>query len=241
MKKNYNYKKAHHFLGVCFPDGNRKQDRMISLALSPEHTCPADAPCRKENGGNCYYQKEMEYYTSVSVSAYNNWKVFKTAPERFWKAVEKAIKTAIAEGVGFRWFEGGDCPSYKFFCRQMELCKKYPGVCHGMTKQYEIVNRYIREHGGDKDCILKYYHLRFSKWEDYPMPNEYSMPVFRLVFTEEETTCPEQRLKMAGKEWSCADCYFRGVGCYRADHGSINCIDHKAEQKIVRRRKKNEL
>ncbi len=146
-------------------------------------------------------------------------------------------KDAHDEGIAFRNIEGGDCPSYDIFCLLMERAIRYPGMMHGMTKQYAIVNRYIAEHGGDKDCILKYYNLRFSQWGDYPMPNPYGMPVFALTFDEAETTCLEQRLKMVGKEWSCADCFFCKVGCYRTDHADIHCIDHKVEAKIVRQRK----
>lgn len=114
---------------------------------------------------------------------------------------------------------------------------KHPGLLHGMTKKYWIVNKYIAEHGGDKDCVLKYYHLRFSQWDGYPMSNPYGMPVFALTYDEADTTCLEQRMKMIGKEWSCMECYLRGVGCYAGDHRSINCIDHKTEAKIIRKRK----
>lgn len=95
MKKTYSYKGAHHFLGVTYPDGNRKQDRMISLAMSPAHTCPTDAPCRKENGGSCYYQTEEGYYPSVAVSAQRNWEIYKTDPVRFWKSFDKACAYAV--------------------------------------------------------------------------------------------------------------------------------------------------
>lgn len=237
MKTAYSYKGAHHFLGVTFPDGNKKQDRMISLALSPAHSCPADAPCRKENGGSCYYQAEEGYYPSVAQSALNNWNVYKTDQDRFWKAVRKAVAYAVAQGIGFRPFEGGDIPDYDFFCKLMEIAKEHPHLMHGMTKKYWIVNKYIREHGGNRDCILKYYNLRFSEWTGYPMDNPYNIPVFALTFKEEETTCLEQRMKMVGKEWSCMDCYFRNLGCYRADHASINCIDHATEARIIRKRK----
>lgn len=236
MKRNYHFGGAHHFLGVTFPDGNRKQDRMISFAFSPEFSCPADAPCRSENGGNCYYQQTGNYRPSVAKSALRNWQVYATDPGRFWKAVRKAVKLASDQKIGFRPFEGGDIPFYAFFVELMKIAQEYPGVMHGMTKQYAIVNRYIEEHGGDKACILRYYHLRFSEWPNYPMDNRYGMPTFSLTFNEDETTCLEQKMKMLGHEWSCQDCHNRKIGCYSAINQSIKCIDHTTEAKIVRQR-----
>lgn len=134
MKKLYTFhKKGHHFLGVTYPDGNRKQDRMISLAMSPAHTCPKDAPCRKENGGTCYYQAEEGYMPSVGVSAMRNWEIYKTDPERFWKSYDKACEYAVKEGIGLRNFEGGDIPDYDCLCEIMHRAQKYPGLMHGMT------------------------------------------------------------------------------------------------------------
>ena len=237
MKKLYRYHKTtHHFLGVAYPDGNRKQDRMISLAFAPEHSCPKDAPCRRENGGTCYYQAEGLYMPSVAQSARNNWRIFCEDPERFWRSFEKACQYAQKEGIGLRPFEGGDMPSYEFFERLMTYAIRYPGLMHGMTKRYAFVNRYIKEHGGDKSCILDYYHLRLSEWANYPCPNEYGMPTFTLTYEEKETTCLEQRMKMLGKEWSCQDCHDRHLGCYDRGHRSIKCIDHATEAKIVRKR-----
>lgn len=236
MKLITHYRSAHHFLGVTYPDGNRKQDRMISIAMSPVHTCPADAPCRKENGGSCYYQAEEGYFPSVAKSAAKNYEVWRNDPERFWKSYRKACEYAVHENIGLRNFEGGDIPSYEFFCKLMEFAEEFPGLMHGMTKKYWIVNKYIAEHGGDTSCVLKYYHLQYSSWPGYPMVNPYGMPVYGLTYEEKETTCLEQKLKMIGKEWSCSDCYKHHCGCYASDHRSINCIDHATERKIIAKR-----
>lgn len=234
MKLNYHFGNAHHHLGFTFPDGNRKQDGCVSIAFAPDHTCPDDAPCKTK--GLCYFIKEGKYFTSVAKSAAKNWKNYLANPERFWKAVDKALTDAKNEGVPFRWFEGGDIPSYEFFCRMMDKAKANPGLCHGMTKQYGFVNRYIAEHGGDRSCVLNFIHLRFSRWKGYPMDNPFNMPEFSLTYEESETTCLEQRSKMKGVEWSCMDCYLSHVGCYSKDHRTIHCIDHNVEASIVKRR-----
>lgn len=233
MKIVYTYKKGClNINGLKVSQGNRKLDAMFNIALDTS-TCPKNAPCH----GTCYFECESKIYKNIQDNALNNRLLWENDPDTFFQSLEKVCKLAITKHMGVRMFEGGDIPNYDFFVCLMDLAKKYPGLMHSMTKQYLIVNRYIEEHGNDKSCILKYYNLRFSQWENYPMFNNYDMPVFALTFEEKETTCPEQRLKMQGIEWSCKDCFDHKAGCYSVSHKSIKCIDHKTEQKIIRNRK----
>ena len=86
-----------------------------------------------------------------------------------------------------RFHVSGEIRDMDHFSRMVETARMFPDfTVWTYTKMYGIVNEYIRQHGGNKNCIPENFSVMFSEWKGLPIINPYGMPVFRCVESEDE-------------------------------------------------------
>lgn len=237
---NEKYVSLHAPNGTQYSTGNTKIGHVFNTSVDADRTCPADAPCRD---GLCYFCSLCGQRPNVLKAATNNGDIRIMSPAAYLADLRYMVTMAAAAGTVFRIhvggdFEGPDGPD--IFAGVMQIARDFPGIIFGMTKAYNVVNEYIRTHGGTRDAVLKYMFLRFSPWPGYPMENSYNMPLFGYTTDPNGLyTCPEQAAKIHGVEWDCTRCRDAGIGCF-ADADKmpwLGSIDHNAEQREIRRRR----
>ena len=78
------------------------------------------------------------------------------------------------------------------------------------TKQYEIVNEWIKENGKIPGNL----HILFSEWTNLKAINPYNLPTTNVYEKEEEI---QDNWKLCGG--NCLNCACRGIGCWQATNG----------------------
>jgi hypothetical protein len=105
----------------------------------------------------------------------------------------------------------GDFPDADYFKRCVEIAKNNPSsIMLAFTKQYEIVNDFIRDGG----VIPENFKVIYSNWGDWKPENPYNMPESNVIFKGD--AIPDA-WKICGG--NCAECACRGVGCWELNKG----------------------
>lgn len=189
---------------------NSKMGMVASVSLPAGISCPTDIPCFKA----CYAAKIERIYKNTKNAYIHNWELWQEDEEMYFESINDFLK--YYGGISFRWHVSGDIPSYSYLDKMVTLAKKHPHIkflCY--TKNYNVVNRYIKETGSLLPSNLS---MMFSKWDGYAMPNPYNLPVAYVELkngnVDELPTkimkCPNQ----VNKKWTCDNCAARGMGCY---------------------------
>ena len=181
--------------------------KVASVSLLPVLTCPAR--CKGTCGDKCYAVKLAMLRPSVLKSYARNTAVFLISPLDYFKAVERAMKTA----QHFRFHVSGDIPNTNklgYFSMVSYLCNTYP-TCQVLmfTKQYEAVNKFMEE-----NKLPKNLHVLFSGWTNLKPVNPYNLPE-TTVYAKDEDIKPEW--KACGG--NCQDCALHCGGCWDAKAG----------------------
>lgn len=189
--------------------GNNKMGKVASVSLLPVLTCPkrCDGTC----GDKCYAKKLAILRPSVMKAYARNTAVARFARACFFKAVRSAMEKADY----FRFHVSGDIPNDDYFHWVADSCEDYPHCQVLMfTKRYEMVNRYIENHGPLPSNL----HCLFSGWTNL-FPTEGGWNPFRLpettVYAKDEDIRPEWTL-CGG---NCLDCAIHEGGCWAAKPG----------------------
>lgn len=194
---------------VRISNGNSKMGDVASVSTIPFVTCPAR--CKGTCGVKCYAAKIANLYTSVLKSYAINTALAIHKPDVYWNGIDTACKAVRY----FRFHVSGDIINGTYFERMIETAVNNPKtemLC--FTKRYEIVNTYIRNHGGDVNCIPENLHILFSGWTNLKTVNPYDMPETN-VFKEEAEI--QDNWKLCGG--NCFNCACRGVGCWQLKTG----------------------
>ena len=170
-------------LQVAISYGNRKIGRLMNVSTSPLFTCGRN--CRGCKG-LCYDIKACMQYGNVMKARARNTALSKHAREFFFKQIDDAM-TRRRKNKYFRWHVAGDIQDADYLNRMIENARKHPDfVIWTYTKQYDIVNEYVRTHGGSKaSAIPANLTIMFSEWRGIPMDNPYGFPEFRVVFKDD--------------------------------------------------------
>jgi len=197
---------------VYFSENNGKT-HMPTIDLLPLVTCHGRCRelCGKIEKGKalppCYAAKMVNRFPSLMQHYAENTVLAIHKPEQYWQEVSNKMRVSRF----MRLFGSGDMIINGYF---ENLCKALIDNPHceiqGFTKCYEIVNRYIKEHGH----LPKNLHLLFSGWYETLPINPYSLPESR-VFDE---VLPEGWLGCCG---NCMECCCIGTGCWKAEKGEI--------------------
>lgn len=195
---------------VSISTGNSKIGHVMNVSLAPILTC--GAMC-KHCIRFCYDIKACLQYPSVLLARARNTALALYNRTEYFAQIEKAIARRRTNFY-FRWHVGGDVPDYDYFDNMARIAIKFPYFTFWTyTKQYHIVNKWIKENGmlPDNLCIM------FSAWKTkdengniiaVPFPNPYDMPVFTVRFAEEAE--PKNMFKCPG---NCNICKANQTGC----------------------------
>ena len=179
---------------------NRKTGPAILDLAFPVCSCREDAPCKE----SCYACKGAQQIAVVQAAYYRNWRLWNEDPDNFFEQVFYEIKYSGLTTV--RFFDSGDICSVDFLHRMVLLCEKTPDVRYmAFTKQYELVNDYISEHGELPDNL----NIIFSAWDKlWNVPNPYNLPVAYVDFKDKRMNpeFPKNSFRCPMKESTCSAC-----------------------------------
>lgn len=168
-------------------------------------TCNADAPCK----GLCYAKKGNMAYSNVQQAYYRNYLLWLTDSDKYWNQLQNKINEGF-EMV--RVFDSGDIPEMRYLVELCEFIKRNPNVAFsGFTKQYDLVNAYIKEFG----ALPENYKLRFSLWNkewDAKIANPYKLPVAVVILPDGSNTEVKNVFHCTCKE-TCSKCKV----CYKSN------------------------
>ena len=179
---------------------NKKTGVAVLNMSMPICTCRPDAPCK----AGCYACKGTQQIATVQAAYYRNFNLYNSDPENFFEQIY--YKTKFSGLPKVRWFDSGDIPSYDFFERMVELCKRTPNVQHmAFTKQYEIVNEYINKNGDLPDN----FNVMFSAWDKlWVFDNPHNLGIAYVDFDDKRLNpeIPRYAFKCPGNESTCSAC-----------------------------------
>lgn len=188
---------------VSISRGNTKMGAIPSVSLPSIVTC-RKCDCMKK----CYAHKLERIRPSVREAYQRNLELLNNEPEKYWAAVEDTV----AMSRFFRYHVSGDIPNDEYFGKMVDIAEQFPNtemLC--FTKKFDIVNRYIDNHGGDRSVIPNNLHMIFSGWEGLKMENPYNLPEAHVEFRNGKTTAREDAHRCGG---NCTVCSRTGTGCW---------------------------
>lgn len=192
---------------VSISRGNIKMGAIPSVSLPPVKTCCPGCPC----AAKCYAAKICRLRPSVKQAYENNFELLLSDPGKYWADVRAAVKMSRY----FRFHVSGDIVDNLYFLDMVYTAQENPH-CEilAFTKQYDIVNRYLDQHGGKLPANL---HIVFSRWNpqwNVTIKNPYDLPMSAVIFKGESGNAYE---KICGG--NCFECACQGVGCWTLKNG----------------------
>lgn len=195
---------------ACISCGNRKIGRVMNFSLAPIITCGHRcAVCMHE----CYDIKACIQYKAVM-----NARIRNTVLAR--KAREDMMNFIIAKCARrkknkyFRWHVSGDIIDIDYFDWMVKIARMFPEFRFWTyTKQYEIVNEYVKNHGGDRFTALPdNLVVMFSRWDGIEMINPYNFPEFYAVHEDliDKVLSESEDVYCCG---NCEKCIEKQTGC----------------------------
>ncbi len=165
-------------LHLCISEGNEKIGHALNVSLPAVITCPNCEQCKFF----CYDIRDCYIHGwdgDVIKARARNYVILLKDREKYFSELETAIQNRKSDEY-FRWHVGGEIKDADYFHRMVELAKKYPHFFFWTyTKNYGVVNHYVREHGNDRHiAIPKNFVIMFSEWDGMPLINPYGFPIF---------------------------------------------------------------
>lgn len=193
---------------VSISKGNTKMGAIPSVSLPACVTCNPEAPCFKK----CYANRLEKRYTTVSKAYARNLAILESDPLAYWCDVYEAAKTTRF----FRFHVSGDIPNITYFKMMCDLARELPATKFlAFTKQYNIVNKYIRIGESIPDNL----QIILSNWGEWKCDNPHNLPTCEIIF---KGTAPADNWKICGG--NCTECACRGVGCWELKKGETIAI-----------------
>ena len=195
-------------LSVCVTTGNSKIGRALNVSLPAIFSCPNCKGCAHL----CYDVNDCRY-SGVMRARARNWSILKRDPGAYWAGIENAIRRHPTYDA-MRFHVGGDIPrgdmGADYFREMMETVRRHPDIRFWTyTKNYWIVNEYVRTHGGSiAEAIPENISIMFSEWRGIPMVNPYGFPEFRAYYDDEQPA--PDAMECPG---DCRKCRAEGIGC----------------------------
>lgn len=180
--------------------------QICAISLPAVVTCRYNAPCKK----NCYCQKGNQAFATVKGSYTKNYRLFQEDPIGFFDKVTHYLKYSGYKYL--RWFSAGDCPNMQFFEGIVKVALDNPNVDFMMfTKQYEIVNDYIKLYANVNRAIPPNLKIIFSMWDrSWIVNNPNNFPTAYVSFKDpsRNPTIPETAMECDGHCSTCYKCWY---------------------------------
>lgn len=193
---------------VSISKGNAKMGAIPSVSLPACTTCNPEAPCFRK----CYAAKIARLRATVRTAYERNFITWVEHPAEYWQQVRDAAKMAKY----FRFHVSGDIPEPIYFYDMVLTAAAIPDTRFLVfTKQYHIVNDFIRDGGAIPDNL----QVIFSNWGEWKCDNPYNLPTCEVILKGSE---PADHWKICGG--NCTECACRGVGCWELKHGETIAI-----------------
>ena len=187
---------------VSISRGNSKMGLIASVSLPPIITCSKEA-C-KFCGIDCYAKKIARLRPKTVGAAYQrNLDILLENPEQFWREVNAAVSMSRF----FRFGVSGDIYNKEYFESMVKVAKNNKHceiLC--FTKQFAIVNDYLKEHR-----IPKNLHVIFSAWRGMKMDNPNKLPEAHVFYRDGTTTAKDGAKYCSG---NCAECSVTMSNCW---------------------------
>ena len=204
-------------LKVAISYGNKKIGKVMNVSTAPLFTCGHNC---KHCLGICYDIKACMQYGNVTKARARNTVLAVYDRKSYFKQIDKAMSKRRANKY-FRWHVAGDIIDADYFAHMVKLARKHPDfVIWTYTKQYSIVNEYVRNNGGKRrKAIPANLSIMFSEWRGLAMENPYGFPEFRVVFKDDAVKpsgfyCPG----------NCDICKANHCGCIAGQ--TVYCNEH---------------
>ena len=196
----------HYKCGVCHVSislGNRKIGKCLNVSLAPIIACGAN--CRV-CAGICYDIKACLFRKQVLDARARNTVLALYERDEYFEEIDRKMTNRRKHKV-FRWHVGGDIPDSDYFERMIENARKHPDfVIWTYTKQYHIVNDYVRSHGGNiESAIPSNLSIMYSVWDGLTCDNPYGFATFECV--------------LDGHEWP--------IGVHKCNGACHECVEHQ--------------
>lgn len=197
---------------ICISNGNRKIGRVLNVSLMPMLTCGNCSGCSRY----CYDIKAcLQYPDTVIDARMRNTILVQRDMVLYFHLIDERMSHRRTNKF-FRWHVAGEIIGRKYLEHMIELALKHSDfVIWTYTKMYDVVNDYVRDHGGDRlAAIPGNLHIMFSKWDGMPMHNPYGFPVFACRLKAGNVDTPAAWFKHAFKcPGNCDYCKTHNTGC----------------------------
>lgn len=169
-------------LKVAISSGNRKLGMVYNVSLAPIITCANCSGCKEF----CYDLKSCLQYGNVMRARARNTALLRMDRDSYFAQIE-SIMTSKKKHRYFRWHVSGEIVDMDYLQRMIDIARRHPDWTYWTyTKHYMVVNRWIRDNGGNKNAIPSNLHIMFSEWKGMEIINPYGMPEFRVHFPGEK-------------------------------------------------------
>jgi hypothetical protein len=193
-------------LSVCISSGNMKIGRVLNVSLPPLVTCGKNcAVCMHK----CYDIKACLQYENVMNARSRNYVILRENARIYWEQI-RAKMARRRKNKFFRFHVAGDIISTEYLSEMIKTARMFPDFrIWTYTKQYDIVNAYVSNHGNSKrKAIPENLTIMFSQWEGLTMVNPFGFPVFTCVMLGQKP--PKGYYKCPG---NCDICKAKKRGC----------------------------
>lgn len=168
-------------LSVCISAGNDKIGHAWNLSTAPLFTC---GNC-KECAHDCYDIKACIQYKNVMNARARNLSILRRNYDLYWEQIRDRIRR-IEKNSKYKYFRfhvGGEIPFPQYFADMVKTARMFPAVRFWTyTKMRDIVNDYIRTHGGSKEKAFPHnFECMLSVWFDEVIDNPFRLPVFICI------------------------------------------------------------
>ena len=206
---------------ICISMSNKKlgNGAIPSISLPQYITCNPEA--RKHCGGACYARFLNGYRKTVRDAYLQNYNIYREDPNGYFESLYLWVSAKKPEY--FRYHSSGDIPDSRYFAGMVDLANRIPeAVFMAYTKQYDIVNGWMAEHGGE---IPENLHIWFSGWGTaISFENPYHFNRTDLIFGDKLKAL---QVEHTGETFLCPGACVNCKMCYTRNRDGLTVLFHQ--------------
>lgn len=187
-----------------------------SVSTIPGHDCPNCKSCLRD----CYDLRHDTIMMTVKRTRARNSAIFEADPIRFFDEISCFCRTQTS----FRYNVGGDIKNALYFEQVVRVCKENPHCrFHIFTKNDRVVNEWIANNGGSKNCLPENLVLRLSEWVGKNTKNHYGLNLCSVFSKDEFIEVHDNEAICSG---NCTNCFVHTTGCFNININRIYIQKH---------------
>lgn len=192
---------------VTISKGDMKIGNCLNVSTAPVLGCRNCSHCCHD----CYDIKAcVRFPENVLKKRVANLLVADLDPVRYFSTIEGALRDTIKSKY-FRWHQAGDIRSIEYFDGMTGIAFRHEQwFFWTYTECHDIVNEWIRTHGGTRDAIPHNLIVMYSKWPGVEIDNPYGMPVFEVREHDDMDPHFDRMFECPG---DCSYCREHKTGC----------------------------